>query len=950
MSGRQATARYPDSGDVREADRVAEALPDTQERRIMQSEIMHAVAPRGWPKVALFMCLATVHLGLAWNTANADTSTWDWKANGAEQRCQIVWPNNRRWNQGAGIRMPCPGGPDVLTAPSNWSTDGYPDNRNGVTYDVVIDQFPAVELTIPVTIDTLRLEAPGELDILQGGRLQVALGRITVIGDPAYDPNTGDGGNIRLLGQRGNPATTAEVVINGNTSLLGNGDLQFSSAGGNLIRPLNSGLNALNDVLTVGPEFTIKNPGSETHGLISVLMTNDGTINANGPQSTSSPNSMGRVEIDYSGLAGRTHTLTNDGLLIATDGGKLTLRDVRVDNAGGSSAGTIRVDAGSTLELDSSTTGPVLGQTSIVGGTIEGPGTVLVRSGQINFDGSASGGAGAVTINDTTVNVEDLRKLRLNGRINNNGKIQIFGNTSGSVVAKLQPNGNVSLSGNGEIEFSSGIYGMITHGTSSSGQGDILTLGSGQTVQTAGAGTAGTIGLKLINDGVIDSRGGNIDIDYQRLPGSVNSLTNNGELRATNGGTLEFTDVTVNNNGPDSIGTLIVRGSGSTIVLDNSNTPGKVTSIMGGSINGDGAVIVRGSDVTLDGSTGTGLSINAPTITMDSGRRLRLMGRINNEGTVQLAGDNNGPNEVRIKDNVTVAGGGEMKVSGTGNNIISQGGVANDLTLTLDGGQTLEVAANSRLELRTGLANRANLTVDGSLQLTGSRSKLSNGGGGTLQGTGVVRLNNGTLFNSGTLAPGSSAGELRLVDGSFEQFAAGTLDIEIGGDVAGSGYDSLRIEGNATLEGMLAVSLIDGYVPSMGQQFSVLSAASVIDNGLSLSGADASLFELIVDGTGVLLEYGGLAADFDGDGDVDGEDFLRWQASFGVDDGGDADGDGDTDGEDFLAWQSRFGTALATGGGAKACRVPEPSAAVLLLALTGLLCWDGRLLDRRAAR
>jgi hypothetical protein len=68
-------------------------------------------------------------------------------------------------------------------------------------------------------------------------------------------------------------------------------------------------------------------------------------------------------------------------------------------------------------------------------------------------------------------------------------------------------------------------------------------------------------------------------------------------------------------------------------------------------------------------------------------------------------------------------------------------------------------------------------------------------------------------------------------------------------------------------------------------------------------------------------------ADFDFDGDVDGDDFLIWQASFGVDIGGDADFDGDTDGDDFLTWQAQFGS----GNGAASTAVPESTSAFLLL-------------------
>ena len=72
------------------------------------------------------------------------------------------------------------------------------------------------------------------------------------------------------------------------------------------------------------------------------------------------------------------------------------------------------------------------------------------------------------------------------------------------------------------------------------------------------------------------------------------------------------------------------------------------------------------------------------------------------------------------------------------------------------------------------------------------------------------------------------------------------------------------------------------------------------------------------------------AADFDGDGDVDGDDFLTWQTGFGTTANasrtdGDADGDGDVDGNDFLIWQSQFGTQT----GQAAAAIPEPATSIV---------------------
>ena len=88
----------------------------------------------------------------------------------------------------------------------------------------------------------------------------------------------------------------------------------------------------------------------------------------------------------------------------------------------------------------------------------------------------------------------------------------------------------------------------------------------------------------------------------------------------------------------------------------------------------------------------------------------------------------------------------------------------------------------------------------------------------------------------------------------------------------------------------------------------------------------------------------GFEADFDGDGDVDGDDFLAWQTGFGTPSGamksqGDYDNDGDVDGDDFLGWQDEFGSpAAGNGSGA----VPEPSSLALLAAGAGALAFRRR--------
>jgi hypothetical protein len=73
----------------------------------------------------------------------------------------------------------------------------------------------------------------------------------------------------------------------------------------------------------------------------------------------------------------------------------------------------------------------------------------------------------------------------------------------------------------------------------------------------------------------------------------------------------------------------------------------------------------------------------------------------------------------------------------------------------------------------------------------------------------------------------------------------------------------------------------------------------------------------------------GVQGDFDGDLDVDGNDFLVWQKGLTTAGGGsattgDANGDGNVDGADFTLWAQAFGTG---SGGVGA--VPEPATGAL---------------------
>ena len=82
--------------------------------------------------------------------------------------------------------------------------------------------------------------------------------------------------------------------------------------------------------------------------------------------------------------------------------------------------------------------------------------------------------------------------------------------------------------------------------------------------------------------------------------------------------------------------------------------------------------------------------------------------------------------------------------------------------------------------------------------------------------------------------------------------------------------------------------------------------------------SDANLGFALFDNV-IVVEAARLAGDFNKDGQVDGDDFLIWQQSFGTESGatpnsGDANGDGAVNGDDFLIWQQQFGSSVGEGG------------------------------------
>ncbi len=83
----------------------------------------------------------------------------------------------------------------------------------------------------------------------------------------------------------------------------------------------------------------------------------------------------------------------------------------------------------------------------------------------------------------------------------------------------------------------------------------------------------------------------------------------------------------------------------------------------------------------------------------------------------------------------------------------------------------------------------------------------------------------------------------------------------------------------ATLGGLIDVAVLGDYTPAVGEQFAILTAGNIVDNGLGLTAATAGRFSLLVDETSVVLRSlsTGLDGDYNNDGVVNLVDYTVWR-------------------------------------------------------------------------
>ncbi len=190
-----------------------------------------------------------------------------------------------------------------------------------------------------------------------------------------------------------------------------------------------------------------------------------------------------------------------------------------------------------------------------------------------------------------------------------------------------------------------------------------------------------------------------------------------------------------------------------------------------------------------------------------------------------------------------------------------------------------------------------------------------------------------TFANVGTLSPGLSAGGMRFSN-TLILYNESIVEIEVGGDIPILTYDRLQTDGTVFINGLLDVSLINGFVPPVGSgdQYDFLISATPINGTFDAVTLPPSLGLLYTSNMVSLIA--GLPGDLNGDGFVGIDDLnivlTNWNnnADPGVWSGGDPSGDGFIGIDDLNTVLSNWNNGTPPPASAS---IPEPATVWLLV-------------------
>jgi T5SS/PEP-CTERM-associated repeat protein len=616
--------------------------------------------------------------------------------------------------------------------------------------------------------------------------------------------------------------------------------------------------------------------------------------------------------------------------------------------------------------------GAALVDASSPGGTVTVSNANFVSQGQLSVGYDTSDGTLNITNGSTVTNAGVIVGDKGTGSFNyNHGIVNVDSSVwnTGAIYVGKDGQGTVSVTNGGYVVSSSVAIGFDTNGPNTD-LDTILVSGPGSTlISNDFLSVGGLANSKLtIENGANVYVNNNLDVQlYSEVDmnggtlrfGTLN-LTSIGQTYDAklnyNGGTIQFANS--RNVGTDAdiqrlYGFLPVIPTGKGLTIENTMTLSTALRLDGGSLKAFSLNVVAGGSLDFDGGifelTGgpvTGLnSLGVPT-----GGEFRALGSY----SFRVAGA--ADSLITATGDLTI--GNASAVNGFG----TQGTVnvgANSVTL-LDANDvvfdslSLATLGNGASPGTLSAANGLTLDFGGNITGYGTVSTPNNAAKPTIINGHIAGDNSttqkitlsgyvkgaGTFDNvtfTGTFSPGFSP--TLVIAGSLSFGSTNTLIMELGGTTPGSTYDQIQASGALGLDGILQISLINGFNPAAGQSFDILNWGSIsgtfssINLPALIAGLTWNTSQLYT--TGVLSVAGvvGTPGDYNNNGTVEAGDYVLYRKYAGTTHVLPNDPTGGAIGTaQYTTWRSHFGQPPGSGSGTTgSVPVPEPTMLVLLM-------------------
>ena len=342
---------------------------------------------------------------------------------------------------------------------------------------------------------------------------------------------------------------------------------------------------------------------------------------------------------------------------------------------------------------------------------------------------------------------------------------------------------------------------------------------------------------------IVFNNAGTVTVESGSLSLSGGGVSNKGIFNVSSGTDLKFDNRTYTL----SNGTKI-NGNGNLTIGGQGILELKVSE--GAAIANTGKFTLDGEEFRVDGDW------TLPTVTNWGNGTFRSVGTLTNNGNLHLnlgglryldAQLNNTGNIFQNRDSIRLSDGAilnnsgnyEVQSSGSGNpvDIIQRGnGTFNNsgtYKKTLSGVNGIGVTFNNTgtVEARSGTIdftsiythNNANMILSGG-KFIFRRALTINGG--SIEGNGSIDVENIGMTNSGLLNPrlaGNTEFGRLSINSNYTGTNSASINIQLGGNTAGIDFDQVDINGTATFNGKLNVSLLNDFTPTLGSTFDVLT-------------------------------------------------------------------------------------------------------------------------------